>query len=148
MKPPIISKRTDSAGSAYYTVRWSPLEIVEKYTIIQRVPAMAGIFELYFEDNYKKLVRFYVSKIWLGGLRSQLRKITDPELIEDERWKDLLENRTCRFRYSLSESYTDLSDVLYFFSELYYPGQHKTDHSGRYEHIFVEEIEPNKIVTI
>jgi hypothetical protein len=147
MTPPVLTKRTDD-GNAYYTVRWSPLEKVDKYTIIKRVPAMAGIYELYFEDNYRKLIRFYVSKVWLGGLRSELRKVTDTELIEDERWKDLLENRTCYYRYVLSESFTDLSDVLFYFSEKYFPGQHRAEDSGRYDQIFVDEIEPNKIVTI
>ena len=146
MIPPVLTKRTDS-GDAYYTVRWSPLEKVEKYRIIKSVPAMAGIFELYFEDNYRKLIRFYVSKVWLGGLRSELRKLTDIELNEDAKWRDAL-SRTCYYRYVLSESFTDLSDVLFYFSEKYFPGEHRAEDSGRYDQIFVEEIEPNKIVTI
>ena len=50
MTPPVLTKRTD-AGNAYYTVRWSPLEKVEKYTIIKRVPAMAGGHVGFQEDR-------------------------------------------------------------------------------------------------
>lgn len=145
---PVITKQVDNAGEAHYTVRWSPLAEVDKYTIIKSVPAVAGLFELYYRDEWKKLVRFYMARVWIGGLRSTLRRLTDPLLNEDEKWRDLLEHKTVYFRYAMCESFNDLTDVLYFFSETFYPRQHKTYNSERYTGIFVDEISPDKIVDI
>lgn len=146
--PPIISKQTPFPGEVFYTVRWSPLVPVDKYTIIKAVPAVAGIFELYYQDQYKKLVRFYIAKVWIGGLRSTLRRLTDPLLNEDPKWRDVLETKKCFFRYTMSDSFNDLTDVLFFFSETVYPKKGKLENSHRYSDIFVEEITPEKIVDI
>jgi len=145
---PLITKSVDDSGDAHFTVRWSPLQKVDKYTIVRSVPAVAGIFELYYKDNHHKLVRFYIAKVWIGGLRSHLRRITDPLLNEDEKWQKVLDERTCYFRYSVCQSYKDMSDVLYFFSETIYPNESRTDNSNRYPGISVHEISPDKIVDI
>jgi hypothetical protein len=145
---PLITKQVDIAGEAHYTVRWSPLTEVDKYTIIKSVPAVAGLFELYYKDDRGKLIRFYMARVWIGGLRSTLRRLTDPELNEDEKWRDILENKTCYFRYAQCNSYKDLTDVLYFFSETFFPHEKKTYNSERYTGIFVDEVSPDKIVDI
>ncbi len=145
---PIITKQVDTTQEAYYTVRWSHLTAVDKYTIIKSVPAVSGLFELYYRDEWKKLIRFYMARVWIGGLRSTLRRLTDPILNEDIKWRDVLENKSCYFRYAMCNSYKDLTDVLYFFSETFYPHQHKTYNSERYTAIFVNEISPDKIVDI
>ncbi len=150
MKPmePLITKRVDNEGAVYFTVRWSPLAEVDRYEIIKKVPAMSGLFELYFQDKRKKLNRFYIARVWIGSLRSRIRKLTDPTLVEEENWKEVLNTKKCFYRYSVTNSFNDLTDVFYFFAETFYPGRHKTYHSDRYENIFVEELSPDKIVTI
>lgn len=145
---PVITKQVDGMGEAYYTVRWSPLTEVDKYTIIKSVPEVAGMFELYYRDEWKKLIRFYMARVWIGGLRSTLRRLTDPVLNDDGKWRDILENKQSYFRYSKCDSYKDLTDVLYFFSETLYPHENKTYNSERYSGIFVKEISPDKIVDI
>mgnify|MGYP001098251759 CR=1 FL=1 len=145
---PQITKEVDDMGTGYFTVRWSALQKVDKFTILKSVPAMAGIFELYYQDPKKKLIRFYIARVWIGGLRSTLRMITDSTLHEHLDWIDTLENKTCFFRYSLCSSFKDLVDVFYFFAETLYPGKKKTYHSRRFMDIRVNEISPEKIVTI
>jgi hypothetical protein len=135
-------------NNVYYTVFWSRLEKAERYKIITVVPSVAGIFELYYEDKYKKLNLFHISKAWYGGLRNWLRKITDPDLEEDEKRREILEQYDCYYRYTIVPSYADMSDILFFFADIYLPHRHKITDSGRFDNIFVNEVSEEKIVTI
>ncbi len=144
--PPAVTKQIKE-NVAYFTLRWSPLQKVDKYVIINSVPAEAGIFELYYLDDKKKLVMMRVSRVWYGGLRSKLRSVTDPELEEDERHKKILLERECYFRYTVISTFGDMQDILYFFASRYTPKHISVEHSGRYEEIYLEEKSPNKIVT-
>lgn len=145
---PLVKKKTDQYGGVYYTIRWSPLKQTDKYSIIKSVPAMAGIFELYYMDDKKKLNLFFFSKVWIGGLRSRLRRYTDPELEIDEKRRNVLERYECYYRYSLCDSDDDMQDIIFFFASTYMPGKHKQYSSERYEDIYVEEESPDSIVTI
>jgi hypothetical protein len=144
---PVITKQVED-GVAFFTVRWSPLRKAEKYDIVRHVPSMAGFFELYYMDTNKTLHLFYVSRVWIGGLRSRLRKLTDPDLEDDPKRKHILETRDCYYRYSLSESFMDLTDVFFFFSETYYPHTSTAEDSGRYDEIYVKEVSSEKLITI
>jgi len=144
---PTVNKIVDK-GTAFYTLRWSRIIKVDKYEIITKVPAMAGIFELYYMDEKKKLVRFYMGKIWIGGLRTKIRKLTDPIIEEDTQRREVLEKYDCYYRYCVIEHQDDLDDVFYFFAGRYNPEENKAEHSGRYEDIYVKEIDPDNLVTI
>jgi hypothetical protein len=142
-----ITKLVEVAD-AYYTVFWSRLQKADRYEIITKVPSVAGIFELYFQDKHKQLNLFHIAKAWYGGLRTALRKATDPELEEDKTKKDILENHDTYYRYTVIPSYADMSDILYFFAATYRPHTHRVVASGRYENIFVNEVSEDKIVTV
>ena len=144
---PEIKKQEDS-GNVYYIVNWSALQKADKYDIIKTVPSVSGIYELYYMDEKKKLNLFYVSKAWYGGLRHSLRKLTDPELVRDPARHKVLNDYDCYYRYSLTNSYADMSDIIYFFARTYFPPSVKAEHSGRYIDIFVDEHSPDKIITI
>jgi hypothetical protein len=135
--------------NAYFTVRWSPFTRAEKYAIRTGVPAMGGIVELYWMDKSKKLNQFCVSRSWYGGLRSLLRERIDPELEADPYRLSILRDHKddIYFRYSLSESNTDMEDVLFFFQETLAPGLPTATHSGRYDKIFLNEIDAEKLTT-
>lgn len=145
--PPVVTKKTKD-GVAYFTLQWSGLQKSDKYTIINSVPSEAGIFELYYMDERKKLVLMRVSRVWYGGLRSRLRSVTDPELEQDERHVAILVKYDIFYRYSVIRSFDDMKDILYFFASRYTPGSDTIDHSGRYVEIYLEEKSPDKIVTI
>ncbi len=144
---PRITKLVDDPD-VFYTVYWSRLAKADRYEIVTKVPSMSGIFELYFEDRYKKLNLFHVAKAWYGGLRNWIRKATDPELEEDKERKQLLEKYDCYYRYTMIPSYADMSDVLYFFAATYLPSRHKVVASGRYQNIFVNEVSADKIIDL
>ena len=144
---PHVEKQVD-AGKVYYTVFWSPLRKAEKYDIVRHVPAMAGIFELYYMDENERIRRMCISRAWYGGLRSKLRHDTDPELVMEASYRKVLDKYTCYYRYSLTNSMDDMLDVLHFFSKMYVPDQPVPQDSGRYREIFLEEISPDKVVTI
>src|SRR6056297_1762845 len=145
--PPHVEKQVE-AGKVYYTVFWSQLRKAEKYDIVRHVPAMAGIFELYYMDENGRILRMCISRAWYGGLRSRLRHDTDPELVMDAGYRKVLNKYTCYYRYSLTNSMDDMLDVLHFFSKMYVPDQPVPQDSGRYQEIFLEEISPDKVVTI
>ncbi len=146
-REPIVQKLVDG-DIVYYKVHWSHLEQADRHRIIATVPALAGIFELYSQDEHRNLRLLMVSKAWYGGLRAAIRRQTDPELEVDAGRRRLLESQPCLYRYSLVESRADMDDILFFFMETYRPGAGTMQHSGRYEQIFVEEVDRDKIVTI
>jgi hypothetical protein len=142
-----ITKEEDG-DTAYFTVRWSRLAKGDKYQIVRSVPSEAGIFELYYMDEKKKLCLFHVGKSWYGGLRNEIRIRTDAELEKDPRRQTILEEEECWYRWSLLSNSDDMTDILYFYAQTYLPGLSVTAHSGRYERIFVKEVDADKIVTI
>lgn len=144
---PHLEKRTDR-GNVYYTLFWSPLRKAEKFDIVRHVPALAGIYELYYMDFFNRLHMMCISRVWYGGLRSRLRHDTDPELVEDQNYRKILEKYDVYYRYTLTESLDDMLDVIHFFGKSYLPSQVSPDDSGRYRYIFLEEIAPDKMVTI
>lgn len=99
----------------YYTINWSKLEKTVKYQIITTVPSVPGIFELYYMDEHKHLNLFYFCKAWYGGLRNTIRKMTDPELEKDKKRKHVLDTYSCYYRYAASNSFDDMTDILFFF---------------------------------
>jgi len=140
----------EKEGDGYFTVRWSPFAKADKYEIVTGVPALGGIAEIYFRDRQGKLNLFCLQRSWFGGLRSMLRERCDPELEKDERRRAILEEHKGEiwYRYTFSESSDDMKDVMFFYMETYSPGSGTVDHSGRYNRIFVKEIDSGKLTTI
>lgn len=152
MKPvmrrkPVITKEV-VREDALYAIHWSKLAKVDRYEITTKVPSVAGIFELYYMDEKKKLNLMLFGVVWYGGLRSRLRRITDPEITGDAKRVAILEKYECYFRYSMSESLEDMRDIIYFFASRLKPGVESAEHSGRYENIYCNETSADKIVTI
>lgn len=146
-RKPIVEKLV-RGSDAYFTVSWSRLRKSEKYQIATSVPSEAGIYELYYMDQKKKLCLFHVGKSWYGGLRHEIRVRTDAELETDARRRSLLDRYDSWYRWSLLSSSDDMSDVLFFFAQTHLPGVATVHHSGRYARIFVTENDADKIVTI
>jgi hypothetical protein len=142
-----ITKRVDE-DAVYYLIHWSNLRKADKYEINGSVPSVAGIFELYYMDDHKSLRLMMVAKAWYGGLRNKLRKLTDASLERDPRRRTILDRYECYYRYAVTNSYPDMSDILYFFGESKLPANHPFEPSGRYVDIFVDEKSPDKVVTI
>jgi hypothetical protein len=146
-RKPIVQKSV-RAGSVYFTVSWSRLRKCDKYEIVKSVPSEAGIFEMYYKDDKGKLCLFHVGKSWYGGLRNELRMRSDAEMEKDAARKAILEDRDCWYRWSLLSNSDDMADILFFFAQTYLPGSTTVHSSGRYEHIYVNETDADKIVTI
>jgi len=135
--------------NVYYNVNWSPLALADRHEIITKVPSVAGIFEIYWMDESKKLRMFVVGQTNYGGLRSEIRRITDPELcVNDEKAKKILEEKEIWYRYAPTDSAKIMSDVIWFFMSTYFPEKTSVQHSGRYENIFVKESAPDKLIWV
>ncbi len=146
METNIVKRVKD--GDAYFEVRWSGLKKAQKYDINASVPAESGVFELYYMDDSKRLSLMYIERVWFGGLRSTIRKLTDPELVIDPNWKSVLTEYDCYYRYALSDSNKDMEDVLFYFSEVLFPKKNRCADSGRYRNIFLTEESPEKFDTV
>ena len=146
-RKPVVRKLVRKRD-AYFTVSWSRLRKSDRYEIVKSVPSEAGIYELYYMDEKGKLCLFYVGKSWYGGLRNELRERTDIELEKDPARRAILEDHDCWYRWSLISSSDDMADIIFFFAQTYLRGAAAVHHSGRYERIFVTEVDADKIVTI
>lgn len=111
---------------------------------------MGGLAELYYMDDHGKLNLFCVTRTWYGGLRAAIRAMTDPELEKDPARHRILEDHPGKiyYRYTLTESLKDMNDILFFFMQTLSPGTDAIKDSGRYAHIYLNEIDPQKLTTV
>ncbi|MCL2472599.1 MAG: hypothetical protein FWF26_02875 [Treponema sp.] len=138
----------EKGDSVYYSIQWSPLELAERWTINAKVPSVAGIYEIYWMDEYNHLRMMAVGDTHYGGLRSEIRRLTDPELTLDAKTRETLENKEIWFRYAPSNSADVMSDVIWFFRKTYFPENPGVEHSGRFEKIFMKESAPDKLIWV
>ena len=134
--------------AAYYYVQWSPLTLAERWTINAKVPAVGGIYEIYWMDDHEHLRMLMIGETHYGGLRSEIRRLTDSELALDAKVREILENEEIWYRYAPSNSVAAMSDVVWFFRATYFPENPGVEHSGRYEKIFLKESAPDKLIWV
>ena len=138
----------EKGEDVHYFIRWSPLEIADRWAINAKVPAVAGVYEIYWMDDHDHLRMFSVGQTHYGGLRSELRRLTDPELISDADAKKILEEEEIWFRYFPSNSASIMADVVWYFRKTYFPENPGVEHSGRYRKIFMNESAPDKLIWV
>jgi len=140
---------SEKGRDVYYNVKWSPLSKADRYDIITKVPAIAGIFEIYWMDEKNRLRMFIVGHTDYGGLRSEIRRITDPELcINNEKTRKILEEKEIWYRYAPTNSSNIMADVIWFFTQTYFPENQSKKNTGRYDNIFLKESEPDKLLWV
>ena len=138
----------EKGDAVYYYIHWSPLALAERWTINSSVPAVAGIYEIYWMDDHDHLRMLSVGNTHYGGLRSEIRRLTDPELALDPKARETLENEEIWFRYAPSNSSKIMSDVIWFFRTTYFPENPGVEHSGRFKQIFLKESAPDKLIWV
>jgi hypothetical protein len=138
----------DKGEDVYYTIRWSPLALADRWTISTQVPAVAGVYEIYWMDDHGHLRMLSVGNTHYGGLRSEIRRLTDPELITDAKAKQILEDEEIWFRYAPTNSNTAMADVVWFFRKTYFPENPGVESSGKYKKIFLKESAPDKLIWV
>lgn len=126
-------------AEAWYHVPWSPLTPVDRHEISRRVPAMTGLYEVLFKDAAGHFVLYDLGLAWYGGVRSQLRQSIDAELQLDPQRRQILADRPLFYRYALSGSFADLSDVFAWLKPRYWPEAPVPEASGRYERVHVNQ---------
>ena len=142
-----ISAR-EKGDNVYYYIQWSPLNLAERWIINSKVPSVAGIYEVYWMDDHNHLRMLAVGDTHYGGLRTEIRRLTDPELVLDAKVRETLENKEIWFRYAPSNSADVMSDIIWFFRSTYFPEDPGVEHSGRFKKIFLKESEPNKLIWV
>jgi len=138
----------EKGDAVYYYIEWSPLNLAERWTINAKVPAIAGIYEIYWMDDHQHLRMLAVGNTHYGGLRSEIRRLTDPELTLDSKTREVLSDEEIWFRYAPSHSPDTMSDVVWFFRETYFPENPGVEHSGRFKKIFLKESAPDKLIWV
>ena len=132
----------------HYFVHWSPLAIAERWDINAKVPAIAGVYEIYWMDDHNHLRMLTVGQTHYGGLRSEIRRLTDSELTGDPRTKRILADEEIWYRYAPANSPAAMADVVWFFMQTYFPENPGVEHSGRYRKIYMNESAPNKLIWV
>ena len=140
--------RQEKGEDAYYFIQWSPLAIADRWTINAKVPAVAGIYEIYWMDEYEKLRMLSVGDTHYGGLRSEIRRITDSELALDQKARQILEEKQIWFRYAPTNSASTMADIVWFFRKTYFPEDPGVEPSGLYVKIFLKESAPDKLIWV
>ena len=138
----------EKGDNVYYYVQWSPLKLAERWSINAGVPAVGGIYEIYWMDDHGHLRMLAVGDSHYGGLRSELRRLTDPELAVEPKTREILENEEIWYRYAPSNSSDATSDVVWFFRKTYFPENPGVEYSGRFEKIFLKESAPDKLIWV
>jgi hypothetical protein len=138
----------EKGENAYYIVQWSPLAIADRWNISSSVPAVAGIYEIYWMDDHDHLRMLAVGCTHYGGLRSELRRLTDSELTQDENTRKILEEEEIWYRYAPTNSARAMADVVWFFRKTYFPENPGVEPSGQYKKIFLKESAPDKLIWI
>jgi len=138
----------EKGEDVHYSIKWSPLEIADRWAINAKVPAVAGVYEIYWMDDHEHLRMLAVGQTHYGGLRSELRRLTDPELITDAKAKKILEEEEIWFRYFTSNSSAMMADAVWYFMKTYFPENPGVEHSGRYQKIYMNESAPNKLIWV
>ena len=115
-------------------------------------PLRAGLTDLALPGDIAPPLLAYLyllARSYYGGLHATLRAATDPETEKDERRRAVLVDHEGEiyYRYALVESQDDMSDVMFFFMSTYAP-KIRFDHSGRYERIFLTEVDAGGLVTV
>jgi len=142
----IIAK--EKGEDVYYYVQWSALAVAERWTISSKVPAVAGVYEIYWMDDHDHLRLLSVGNTHYGGLRSEIRRLTDSELALDPQARKILEEEEIWFRYAPTNSAAAMADVVWFFRKTYFPEDPGVEHSGLYRKIFLKESEPDKLIWV
>jgi hypothetical protein len=138
----------EKGKEVYYFITWSPLSQADRWTINAKVPSVAGIYEIYWMDDHEHLRMFWVGNTHYGGLRSEIRRLTDPELTDDPSAKKILEDEAIWFRYAACNSAAIMADVVWFFRKTYFPENPGFSHSGRFEKIYMNESAPDKLIWV
>jgi len=134
--------------AVYYSIQWSPLNLAERWSINAKVPAVGGIYEIYWMDDHNHLRMLSVGNTHYGGLRSEIRRLTDPELSTDPKTREILEDKEIWYRYVHSNSVAVMADVVWFFRQTYFPENPGVEHSGRFKKIFMKESAPDKLIWV
>jgi hypothetical protein len=132
----------------FYAITWSPLALAERWTINAKVPSVGGVYEIYWMDDHKHLRMLSVGDTHYGGLRTELRRLTDPELTQNPETAKILEDKEIWFRYAPTDSGAVMADVVWFFRKTYFPENPGVDHSGRYRRIYITESAPDKLIWV
>ncbi|MDR2211880.1 MAG: hypothetical protein LBO65_10530 [Spirochaetaceae bacterium] len=138
----------EKGRDVHYFIKWSPLTKADRWIISSTVPAVGGVYEVYWMDDHEHLRMLSVGITHYGGLRSELRRLTDPELNEDPAAKKTLAEEEIWFRYAPCNSAAIMADVHWFFKKTYFPEKPGVSHSGRYEKIYMNESAPDKLIWV
>ncbi|MDR2898279.1 MAG: hypothetical protein LBU99_05625 [Spirochaetaceae bacterium] len=140
-----IEQQNALPGRGYFTLHWSRLMKADKYAIVTAVPAVSGIYELYYRKKNAPLNLLSVNQGWYGGLRSQIREAIDEDFQTDKKLRSILAENDIYFRFSLSDILADMQDVLWFLHKSYFGSEVRIQPSGRYDQIYLKEYAPDNV---
>ena len=141
---PSITKQV-RRNRAYYTIDWSVLQTVARNRINAGVPALPGLWEIYWLQHSRIPRLLKIGTAWRGGLRSTLRTEADPERPANREIGEYLASGDCYFHFTVCEDRDDLVDVYWVLASLRNAPVRVDGDSGRYRDVRIKEPEELRI---
>lgn len=126
-------------GEVFYEVPWTPLREADRHDIAHRVPSLAGVYEIFWEDEKKRLHLFSLEPAWYGGLRAKLSEKIDVDFESNPGRKAIIADKKLFYRFVFVESWDDVKDLMCGLLQIYQPQLGTLPSSGRYKRIHIQE---------
>lgn len=139
MHEPYAVTKMVKRGEVFFRVPWTPLREADRHEVAMRVPSLAGLFQLYWEDGKKKLHLFSLEPAWYGGLRAKIAEKLDSDFETDPGRKAVLADRKLFYRYVLVDTWDDVKDLMCLYLQIHQPQLGILPSSGRYTRIHIQE---------
>ena len=130
---------TVRGDQAFFAVPWTPLKLADRHAIAWEVPSVAGLSQVYWEDELRKLHVFSWGQCWYGGLRGKLAEVIDQDHEPLQVRKKIIETRRLWYRYVLCESWGDLQDLFCLYEQIAHPKEPPPPSSGRFRLLHLRE---------
>ncbi len=130
---------TVRGNQAFFAVPWTALNLADRHAIAWEVPSVAGLYQVYWEDERRKLRIFSWGQAWYGGLRGKLAESIDQDHEPLQARKEILEHRRLWYRYVLCESWGDLQDLFCLYEQIFNPNEPPPASSGRFQFLHLRE---------
>lgn len=124
---------------AHYHLPWTPLKKADRHEVSLKVPALAGIFEIFYQDEKKHQILLTLEAAWYGSVQSKIREKIDSELEGSPGKKTILEDRPLYYRFVLCDSWPDIQDIMGYLIKKYRGEVPGLRDSGRYRRVYLKQ---------
>ncbi|OHD11503.1 MAG: hypothetical protein A2Z96_05915 [Spirochaetes bacterium GWB1_48_6] len=138
--PELHVRKMVKGKDVYYHLPWTPIKKADRYEVAKSVPALSGIFEIFYQNEKKNYILLTLEPAWYGGVQGKIRENIDYELQEDPVKRKILEDKPLFFRFVLTDCWPDIQDIMFYLIRKYRGGDVPgLESSGRYRQVYLKQ---------